>query len=102
MTHQLEGDLTMERRMAERKEFTKTLDFKVSTLESGTVTCGSQGVDISSYGLGMMSDYRPERGMILQISVPVEDIGITLPLFAEVTWVSPVREGFKAGLSFLL
>ncbi len=91
----------MERRTAERKEFTRTLDFKVSTFESGTVACRSQGADISSHGLGIVTDYRPAPGMIFRISIPVEDIGITLPLFAEVTWVSPVRAGFRAGLSFL-
>jgi hypothetical protein len=91
----------MEQRKAERKEFTKPLSFRVSTYESGTVICGSRGVDISSRGLGMTSDYRLAQGMILQISLPVEDIGITLPLFAEVTRVSQVRESFRAGLRFL-
>ncbi len=91
----------MEQRKSERKEFTRLLSFKVNTTESRIVICGSRAVDISSHGLGMLSDYRLVRGMVLQISVPVEEIGITLPLFAEVARVSMARESFKAGLRFL-
>ncbi len=91
----------MERRMAERKKFTRLLDFKASTFESGTVICQGRGVDISSLGFGMMSEYRLAQGMVLQISFPVEDTGITLPLFAEVAYVLAVGGSFKTGLIFL-
>ncbi len=91
----------IEQRIAERKKFTRPLDFKVSTVESGTVIRKSRGVDISSCGLGMTSDYRLTQGMVLRISLPVDDIGITLPLFAEVVYVSPIRKSFRTGLVFL-
>jgi hypothetical protein len=91
----------MEQRKAERKDFTRTLSFRVSTAESRIVICGSQGVDISSLGLGVLSDYRLARGMVLQLSLPIEEIGVTLPLFAEVARVSLARESFRAGLRFL-
>ncbi len=91
----------MERRTAERKTFTSTMEFKSSTFESGTAIYRSQGVDISSQGLGFMSDYRPALGMILRVGIPVDYIGITLPLFAEVAWIEPVKKSFRTGLSFL-
>ncbi len=91
----------MERRLAERKGFTRSLDFKLSTFESGTVICKGQGVDVSSHGIGMMSEHPLAQGMVLQIDLPVQEIGVTLPVFAEVAWIIAAKGSVRAGLSFL-
>ncbi len=91
----------MERRMAERKQFTKPLNFRAGNIEWGDVISQGHGVNISSHGLGMTSDYLLVQGMVVRISLPVEDPGITLPLFAEVTWVSRNLASYRAGLRFL-
>jgi hypothetical protein len=93
--------MMVERRTLERKEFTRALDFTVSTFQSGTMLSRGFGVDISCNGLGITSEYSPTPGTVLRISIPVEEIGIALPIFAEVAWVSPGREIFRAGLTFL-
>ncbi len=91
----------MERRIAERKEFTGKLDFKLGTFASGIVACKGQGVDVSSHGIGMTSNHPLAQGMVLQIDLPIQDIGVTLPVFAEVAWIAAVKGSFRAGLSFL-
>ncbi len=101
MASYTEGDETMERRIAERKEFRSILDFKLSACQSGTVTHKGRGVDVSSSGIGITSQYLLAQGMVVQIELPLQEIGITLPLFAEVAWAVPVGESFRAGLSFL-
>ncbi len=96
-----EGKLIVERRKAERKQFTKPLNFRVSDMEQGPVNSGGQGVDISSLGLGMTSDHPLAQGMVLRVGLPVEDLGVTLPLFTEVEWVAAVSGSCRAGLRFL-
>ncbi len=91
----------MERRKAERKQFTKPLNFRVNDMEWGQVTSGGQGVNISSSGLGITSAYPLAQGMVLQVGLPIEDLGVTLPLFTEVTWVAPALGSCRAGLRFL-
>ncbi len=49
----------------------------------------------------MVTGCRLAPGMVLLINLPLDEIGITLPLFAEVVHVSPVEESFRTGLVFL-
>ncbi len=91
----------MERRKAARKQFTKPLSFRISDMEWGSVNSGGQGVNISSRGLGITSAFPLAQGMVLRVALPVEDLGIMLPLFTEVTWVAPALGSCSAGLRFL-
>jgi hypothetical protein len=91
----------VEQRMTERKEFKQELNVEISNVASAGGTSEARGVDLSSYGLGMISRYPLEQGMVLRISLPIHEIGISLPLFAEVAWAIPAREGMRAGLKFL-
>jgi hypothetical protein len=91
----------MERRINERKEFRKPLDIRLSDPCLGTLTCEAYAFDISSSGLGMVSNYSAKPGSVLQIRIPVDDRGIALPIFAEVAWVSAAGKGFRTGLVYL-
>jgi hypothetical protein len=91
-----------EQRIAERKKFTQALKLDISTIELGKMSCESRGVDVSSHGLGIVSDYPLLEGMVLRISLPVNEMGIALPVFAEVAWVMPGRESLRAGLRCLI
>ena len=60
-----------------------------------------QAVDIGHGGLGLVSPYSPTEGEVLKLSIPLKDPEVTLPVFAEVMWVSPSDEYYRAGLRFL-
>ena len=60
----------VERRGAGRKEFTRSLDFKASAFESAAVFGKGKALDISAQGLGLLTDYRLEKGMVLRLVLP--------------------------------
>jgi hypothetical protein len=91
----------MERRAVERKEFTRSFDFKANSFGPAPVFVRSIGRDISSHGLGMMTEYRLEKGAVLRVILPEYWDGTTIPVFAEVAWTRPLGAGFSAGLRFL-
>ncbi len=92
----------MERRTAKRRQFTKALDLRARDGNSTPLICKGYGVDISCKGLGVtMSEYPPKPGTILQISIPIDEIGIQLPIFAEVAWIAYGKKSFRTGLMFL-
>ncbi len=91
----------LEQRVTERKEFKQSLNVEISNVVSACGKGEGRGVDLSSYGLGMISRYPLARGMVLRISLPIKEIGIALPLFAEVAWAVPGPDGVRAGLRFL-
>ncbi len=89
--------------MAGRKEFSEPLEFELSAIEPGApggTTCKAQGLDISSYGLGLLTDYPLVRGMVLRLVLPAHE-SAAVPVFAEVAWSDPVGGRFRAGLRFL-
>ena len=86
----------------ERKPFNSPVHFRLSAANSKQKTdvpYVGRGVDISKYGLGLISEVQFEKGDILQVLLPA--IGdITLPVFAEVRWSVPFNS-FRVGLQFL-
>ncbi len=90
----------MERRAVDRKEFTKALDFKASSFESSTFGKG-KGFDISCHGLGILTDYRLQKGMVVRLVLPEYWHGTAIPVFAEVAWTRPLKKNLRAGLRFI-
>ena len=90
------------KRDSERKPFNSQVYFRLSAVNSKQKThvqYVGRGVDISEYGLGLISEVHLEKGDILQVLLPA--IGdITLPVFAEVRWSVPFNS-FRVGLQFL-
>ena len=101
MAHLQKGNSMVERRGVERKEFTRSLDFKASAFESAAVFGKGKALDISAQGLGLLTDYRLEKGMVLRLVLPEYWAGATIPVFAEVAWTRPLTERFRAGLRFM-
>ncbi len=93
----------MDRRTAEREGFQGPLEFRLSAIESGAArgaTCRAYGQDISSKGLGLLTDYPLRRGMVVCLELPA--VGrAAVPVFAEVKWAEPAIGGIKAGVRFL-
>ena len=101
IAYQLKGNWMPERRRVERKEFTKPLDFEASTFGSAMALGRGSSLDISSRGLGLLTEYRLERGMVLRLILPEYWGGTTIPVFAEVTWTRAVTGRMRAGLRFM-
>jgi hypothetical protein len=86
----------------ERKPFNSQVYFHLSAvnLEQKTdVPYVGRGVDISKYGLGLITEVHLEKGAILQVLLPVT-ADTTIPVFAEVRW-SVLFNSFRVGLQFL-
>ncbi|HEY4481635.1 MAG TPA: PilZ domain-containing protein [Candidatus Brocadiaceae bacterium] len=91
-----------EKRDGERKPFNSQVHFRLSadnSKQKTPVQYVGRGVDISEYGLGLISEVHLERGDILQVLLPVSS-DTTLPVFAEVRWFMPFNP-FRVGLQFL-
>jgi len=91
-----------EKRDSERKPLNYQVHFLLSAGNLKQKTGGfyvGRGVDISKYGLGLITEVRLKEGDILQVLLPA--IGdTTLPVFAEVKWSVPFNS-FRVGLQFL-
>jgi hypothetical protein len=98
----------MEKRMSVREDFNNPFEFELSATKSdsfGDATCHAEGVDISTHGLGLMTDYPLARGMVLRLVLPVRGVETTIPVFAEVAWARQADESgnqVRAGVRFLM
>ncbi len=91
------------KRSSERRVFNQAISFEIYDRESKVknVRIDGFGVDISSNGIGLTTEYSVKKGDVLSVYLSVNEIGTTLPVFAEVLWVNPVDSSFRAGLRFL-
>ncbi len=64
-----------------------------------------QGIclDISDAGLGISTEHAMEKGQVLEIYIPFEDMDttVTIPVFAEVMWSISDNDHFRVGVRFL-
>jgi len=93
-----------DRRKDIRKEYTKEMSFEsmlAGEQGQGIASRTGQAVDIGQGGLGLVTPYSPTQGEVLKLSIPLKDPEVTLPIFAEVMWVTSSDEYYRAGLRFL-
>ena len=96
--------MTPEKRRDIRKEYPAEISFESMLAEesgSSVVFLNGRGSDISHGGLGLTSPYKATEGEIVKLSIPFNGLDITIPVFAEVMWVMPFNENYRAGLRFL-
>jgi hypothetical protein len=74
----------------------------ISGEELENITCEAIGVDISSSGLGVVTDYALKEGDVLKSRIPVIEMDTALPVYAEVVWSKPHNGKFRVGLRFLV
>ncbi len=92
----------MNRRRYDRTEFRQSLEFSAAQRGDGPAASFSgRGIDISSDGVGLVSDSPLREATVVRLSVPVPALGITLPVFAEVAWTGSDADPKRAGLRFL-
>ena len=59
------------------------------------------GRDISPEGASLLTDLPLYRGEVLKLHVPLESELASVPVFSEVKWTQPTRNGYRIGLQFL-
>jgi hypothetical protein len=92
----------LEKRSAERKAFKTPLIFQKNDAKKTTVeTIGGTGVDISQGGLALKAIYPLEKGALLKVYVPVDELNLALPVYTEVIWANRENNEFTCGLRFL-
>jgi hypothetical protein len=92
------------KRLKERKRFHKRVDFELSATEPGRVKniCSSgKSVDISGGGLGLTTAFVLRKGEVLRLQLPVYEVDVTIPVFAEVMWTKSMDDQYRTGLRFL-
>jgi hypothetical protein len=93
----------MERRMAERKEFNRLVEFDMGAASglSGNKHNVAHARNISAGGVGISTDLSLLKGTVLRLGLPVSGPETILPVFAEVAWAVSGGHGCMAGLRFL-
>jgi len=95
--------MTEDRRRDIRKEYKQEIGFESMLAgEQGRSVASrtGQAVDIAHGGLGLVTPYSPAQGEVLKLSIPLKDPEVTLPVFAEVMWVTSSDGYYRAGLRF--
>ena len=94
--------------MSVREDFNNPFEFELSAIGScslGDASRSAQGIDISTHGLGLMTDYPLARGMVLRLVLPVRGTETMIPVFAEVAWAGQADASgnrMRAGVRFLM
>ena len=93
-----------QKRMFDRKGFDLPVSFETTTVNGELKNARHQGLamDISAGGLGLKTDHALPEGSVLKFNIPIKDVEITIPVFAQVMWSKPDDGNFRAGLSFLM
>jgi hypothetical protein len=60
-----------------------------------------QVLDISPLGMGIKTDLPLEPKEMVRVSLPFPVVGIPLPVYYEVRWVTGHNQQYRAGLQFI-
>jgi hypothetical protein len=93
-----------EKRKIPRRDFPHAVRYHLTREISGTfqfLEGASRGLDISSHGLGLTTEFPLRKGDVLKVLIPslVEDAEI--PVFSRVAWSREEKGGYRVGMEFL-
>jgi hypothetical protein len=90
-----------EKRIATRSSFRESLEIEFSAISAREKAGRGRGIDISSGGLGLETAAPLHKGEVVRLLVPLKESGTSMPVLAEVQWVLPMDQHYRAGLRFL-
>jgi hypothetical protein len=97
--------VTNEKRIKKREVIHQVVCFETSEVLSDTLThrtSSGRAIDISSEGMGIITQQRLHAGDVVTIRYPIHGMKTSLPVFAQVKWLeNDDDENIRAGLSFL-
>ncbi len=91
-------------RSCARRSIRKPVSFELSLMGSGlpeNIVRSGVGVDLSSGGMGLATDYPLHEGEVLKLFFPIGVGNTSLPVYSEVVWSRSKEGEFRAGLRFL-
>jgi hypothetical protein len=94
----------MEKRVIPRSSFNHPVSFDLAGERPNNyrnVSCDGSGVDISSGGIGLMTDQPIEIGKIVRLMLPVVYGQTTIPVFSISRWTQAAGSRYRVGLQFL-
>lgn len=97
-------EIIREKRADMRSEYSEEISFELLLVEGGKRSIAFRRgctVDIGHGGLGLMTTHKSKKGEIVKLSMRFSDREVTLPVLAEVMWVTPFNESYRTGLRFL-
>jgi hypothetical protein len=95
--------MASDRRKSARQPYSEQADFEAMTAGTKKVKVArhrAHCLDISQGGIGITSGFKLREGEVLKLSIPFKE-QVTLPVFAEVMWMTPEADTFRAGMRFL-
>jgi len=94
-----------EKRRSKRSEFRQPVAFELSVTMAeqpdDSLLRSGMGIDISSTGMGLETDFLPLAGDLVKLLIPFAGSDVNMPVFAEVQWVEANRKKHRLGLRFL-
>jgi hypothetical protein len=94
----------IERRHHERRVFGETISYRTSGHKAGLPEDRMKKglcVDISSGGIGLMTDREFQKGEVMELLLPIGVEDTIVPVFAELRWSTLAEGGTRVGLRFL-
>ena len=61
-----------------------------------------QGIDISSGGIGIATSQALSVGEVVKVEYPLNDSGVTVPVYSELVWSRRAEGAARVGLRFLM
>ncbi len=94
----------IEKRKLDRASFSYPVLFEIYGTKSGpsnTMRIEGRGLDISSSGIGILTDRLLSPGDVVKLYIPLGDSNTIIPTTSEVRWSGTEKGRCRLGLKFL-
>ena len=94
----------IEKRKLDRSSFSYPVLFEMKGTKSGlsnTTRSDGYGLDISSSGIGILTDRLLSPGDVVKLYIPLGSTNTIIPTSSEVRWTGAQEGRFRLGLKFL-
>jgi hypothetical protein len=94
----------IEKRKLDRASFSYPVLFEINdarSSRSNTLRTEGSGLDISSSGIGILTDRLLSPGDVVKLYIPLGDTNTIIPTTSEVRWTAGEEGRYRLGLKFL-
>jgi len=97
-------ELNIEKRKLDRASFSYPVLFEINGAKSSpsnTIRSEGYGLDISSSGIGILTDRLLTPGDVVKLYIPLGNTNTIIPTTSEVRWTGVEAGRYRLGLKFL-
>jgi len=94
----------IEKRKLDRATFSYPIVYEISATKSNlsnTIRSEGYGLDISSSGIGILTDRLLSPGDVVKLYIPLGNTNTIIPTTSEVRWTGVEEGRYRLGLKFL-